>query len=184
MSHIQENYDYKLIILGEPMAQKRHCSAIRSKKDCGIEIKLESGEIVTLYRKKDLFIHNYDPSSKDKESLRRLLRAEAPDKPLEGPLRVDLFLFYSRPNKHYGTGRNKYKIKDWAPLWKFTKPDRDNADKIVLDALEGDFWRNDALVCAGEITKQYSEKPRTEIYITKLDQKSDSLFSAVQTMTA
>lgn len=160
----------KLVIPGEPRAQQRHRSAIRPRRGyTGIKVEMPDGSIETLYRKKDLFIHNYDPSYKDKADIIRMLQALAPEQPLDGPLRVDLYMYYLRPDKHYGTGRNAGKLKPSAPIWKTTRPDRDNADKIILDALNKIFWTDDARVCAGEIIKQYSEVPRTEIYITPLD---------------
>jgi Holliday junction resolvase RusA-like endonuclease len=37
------------------------------------------------------------------------------------------------------------------------KPDRDNLDKAVLDALTRcKFWLDDCQVCAGNISKQYT----------------------------
>ena len=164
-------YDFKLVIPGEPKYQQRHRSVLRIRGGCrGVEVKMQSGEIVKLYRKKDFFIMNYDPSVKDKEEIRRMVRTLAPDVPFDEPLEVTIFLYYSRLKNHYGTGRNAHKLKDNAPYWKITTPDRDNADKIILDALNGIFWQNDSRVCAGPVIKQYSEIPRTEIYINKLSQ--------------
>ena len=161
----------KLVIPGEPKYQQRHRSVLRIRGGCrGVEVKLQGGEKVKLYRKKDFFIMNYDPSVKDKEEIRRMVRTLAPAVPLDEPLEVTIFLYYSRPKNHYGTGRNSCKLKDSAPYWKITTPDRDNCDKIILDALKGLFWRDDSRVCAGPVIKQYSEIPRTEIYINKLSQ--------------
>ena len=168
---INENqYDYHLIILGEPKAQQRHRSAIIPRKGChGIEIGLiGSREVVRFYRKEDLFIHNYDPSEKEKKDIRRLVRAEAPEKPLLGPMRVDLYYYFGHLKGHYGTGRNSGVLKPNAPKLKDTGKDKDNCDKLYLDALTGLFFVNDSQVCKGESQKLYSEKPRTEIFITKL----------------
>jgi len=145
------NYDYKLVVLGEPKAQKRHRHTARDRN--GKPMK---------------FVRTYDPSAAGKQSLRELVQSQAPDKPLTGPLRVDCFFFYGHLKGHYGTGRNAGKIKDSAPTWKSTKPDRDNSDKFVLDSLDGVFFLNDSQVCDGRIMKRYDEKPRTEIYITRL----------------
>jgi len=171
-------YDYKLVILGEPKSQQRHKSAILPRKGCsGVDVKLENGKVERLYRKKDFFIHNYDPSAKDKEEIRRMVRTLAPEKPLDEPLEVIIFLYYSRPKNHYGTGRNANKLKDSAPWWKTTTPDRDNADKIYLDALKGLFWSDDARICAGPVIKQYSEIPRTEIFINKIKEMKGCHYS-------
>ena len=145
---MDNDYDYNLVILGDPKAQKRHRTITKGRG--GHQLP---------------FARTYDPSAIDKRDILRVVQAGAPEKPLDEPLRVDIKLYYQRPKGHYGTGRNSGKLKSSAPLWHTKKPDRDNADKIILDALSGIFWRDDSLICAGEITKQYSDKPRTEIYI-------------------
>ncbi len=165
---IPATYDIKLIIPGEPRYEIRHGQQLRPRKDVGVQVKMEDGETVTLYRLKDLYIHNYDPNTAAKKDIRRLSACMAPRPLLDGPLRVDTVFYYEHLKGHYGTGRNEGKLKASAPTYKSTKPDRDNADKIYLDALEGMFWVNDSRICAGEILKLYAKVPRTEIYITKL----------------
>ena len=50
---------------------------------------------------------------------------------------------------------------------KISKPDLTNLLKFVEDALEGMFFKNDSQITGfGDTSKYYSEKPRTEIYIT------------------
>jgi len=152
----KQPYDYKLVILGEPQAQKRH--RYTGKDRNGKPLK---------------FVRAYDPSAVDKQSLRSIVQAQAPDKPLIGPLRVDCFFFYAYRKTDYGSGRNAGKLKDSASIWKDTGKDRDNCDKLVLDALTGVFFRNDSQVCDGRIIKRYSENPRTEIYITALSNERE-----------
>lgn len=177
---IPENYDIKLTIPGEPRYQKRHRSTMRVYANRGILVKTNRGR-ETLYRKEDFWIMNYDPSFQDKKDIRCLSESMAPKPLLDGPLRVDVVLYYQHLKGHYGTGKNTGKLKASAPTRKWTKPDRDNADKIYLDALEGLFWKNDSIICAGEILKLYAQIPRTEIYVTKLVEnieqvKQESLF--------
>ncbi len=166
-----QDYDIKLIIPGEPKYQKRHRSTIRMRSGAGIQVQLEDGNIETLYRTKDFWIMNYDPSKKDKKDIRRLSAAMAPKPILEGPLHVDIIFYYGYLKGHYGTGRNAKLLKGSAPTWKSTKPDRDNAEKLYLDALEGLFWKNDSVICDGPVRKLYAKTPRTEIYITRLAEK-------------
>lgn len=160
-----DNYDYKLIIPGEPKYQQRHRSTIRIRGGCrGVEVKLLDGSKVKLYRKDDFFIMNYDPSAKEKKDFARMVIPL--DILLTGPLRVDLHLYSAYLKGHYGTGRNSDTVLASAPKWKITKPDKDNAEKFVFDALNGIIWEDDAKICAGDTTKQYSREPRTEICIT------------------
>lgn len=132
-------------VKGDPIAQKRH----RHVRQNG-------------------FVRNYDPSQSDKGDFLSLAHLHAPDKPFDEPLQVDITFYFSRPKSHYKTGKNAHILKENAPVWKISKPDRDNLDKFVLDSLKGLYWRDDSIICAGEIQKKYSTNPRTEIVITTL----------------
>lgn len=57
------------------------------------------------------------------------------------------------------------------PIWKSSKPDRDNLDKGCLDCLTGVVWVDDAQVCDGRIRKAVVEpgqQPGVEILIETL----------------
>jgi len=78
-------------------------------------------------------------------------RAYLPREVIEGPLRVDLLFVLPRP-------ASLLRRKDpdglvWAPK----RPDRDNLEKSVLDALNT-AWRDDAQVVCGEPLKCYAER--------------------------
>lgn len=56
------------------------------------------------------------------------------------------------------------------------KPDRDNCDKSVMDALTGLLWVDDAQVCDGRLTKWIAagdEQPHVMIEITPIEEQSD-----------
>lgn len=133
-------------VLGEPKAQKRHRSTRFGEKG----------------------LRNYDPSASDKQDFKWMAYKHRPEIPLDRPLRVDINFFFTRPKMHFRTGKNSHILKDTAPDWHIGKPDRDNLDKGVLDSLKGVFWRDDSIVCAGEIQKKYSDNPRVEVTITLL----------------
>jgi len=133
-------------VKGDPIAQKRH----RHTNQNG-------------------FVRNYDPSEGDKADFLSLAHKNAPEKPFNEALRVDVSFYFKRPKNHYRSGKNSHILKEDAPFWKISKPDRDNLDKFVLDALKGLYWHDDSIICAGEIIKVYSDSPRTEIEITVLD---------------
>lgn len=85
--------------------------------------------------------------------------------PLEGPLRVDCTFVFPRPKNR--TWKNKPMPREW----KVTKPDRDNLDKQILDALNGLLWRDDAQVVDGRLTKQIAagdEQPHVVIRVQEL----------------
>jgi Holliday junction resolvase RusA-like endonuclease len=169
MAEAASDNTIKLVIPGEPKAQQRHRYHLQTKAGRGVKVKLEDGRIVTLYDKKDFWIQEYDPSAKDKKNIRQVLQLLMPPVELAGPLRVDRYYYFGHLKGHYGTGRNSNTLKGNTPLWKDTGKDFDNLDKLILDALTGLFFKNDSQVCKGDLIKQYSEVPRTEIYITPLD---------------
>lgn len=107
----------------------------------------------------------YDPGTADgwKAIVAHAFLPHVPAEPYDEPLRFDIDIYFPRPrsfNKRtrdaYG-GRSK-DIPDGAVL--FTgKPDRDNADKAILDAVGGvGFYRDDSLVCDGQIRKFYAAR--------------------------
>lgn len=109
------------------------------------------------------------------EGWKSLIAAEAaahvPDSPiLRGPVRVDAFFIFPRPKSHYRTGKRADELRADAPTWHTAKPDRDNLDKALLDALTqlGGFWSDDCQVCAGEIQKFYAGRPGLLVKITAL----------------
>ena len=132
----------KLIILGNPTALKRHRTFRRGN-----------------------FTGSYDPSETDKADLLAVVRDNAPKKPFSCPLRVDITFYFARPKSHYRTGKHAGELKLNIPAWHTKRPDRDNLDKFVLDALDGIFWYDDSIICDGRLRKVYSDRPRTEIEI-------------------
>jgi len=79
-----------------------------------------------------------------------------PDEPLDSPLRVRVVFFMPRPK---ALCRKKDPNK---PILCPKKPDRDNLDKAVLDALTDDGWfKDDSIVCLGGVEKFYHAKNRS-----------------------
>ncbi len=146
-------YNYKLVILGEPKALKRH----RDRKP----VFRGDG---TGYTPK------YDPSEKDKTNFAKVVQDNAPPVPIDSPIAITAKFYFFRPKSHYRTGKYAGQLKPTAPVWHTKRPDIDNLLKFIADSLNGIFWRDDTLVCQViEMSKQYSDKPRTEIYIKILE---------------
>lgn len=98
----------------------------------------------------------YDPGTAD--DWKSIVRAAAKEvwsgAPLVGPVRVHLWFFLPRPKSHFG----KKGLKDSAPKFVATKPDLDNLEKSVLDALTNvGMWRDDSQVVAVSKEKRYTE---------------------------
>lgn len=75
------------------------------------------------------------------------------DAPIDWPVCVDCIWTFPRPKSHFLRGG----LRKDTPVYHATKPDRDNLDKAVLDALV--HWRilrDDCLVVGGVLAKVYA----------------------------
>ena len=90
--------------------------------------------------------------------------------PADVPLRCDLTFYLPRPKSHFGSGKNAQQLKKSAPTRPTGKPDRDNLDKAVCDAITAaGVWVDDSQVTSGTIRKRYCLEGQTgcQIYITE-----------------
>lgn len=99
----------------------------------------------------------------------RLAAAQAYEgPPLLGPLRVDCVFVFPRPSQLIWKTKPMFRI----PHTK--RPDRDNCDKAVLDALSGLLWKDDCQVCAGSLEKWIAagdEQPHVEIRVYQMEHR-------------
>lgn len=113
----------------------------------------------------------YDPGTADGWKL--CIRAayyELKAKRIEGPVRLILDFCFSRPKSHYGSGKNAGKLKPGVSNWVTTKPDLDNLEKAVKDALtDAGAWRDDAQVCHVEKRKIYAHHNQPACIITIME---------------
>ena len=126
------------------------------------------------FYKPGLGVRMYDSGSAEgwKGQIALAARPVLPATPLDGPCRVDIALRFPRPKGHYRTGKHAGELRPDAPFWHTGKPDRDNAEKAVLDCLtQLGVWRDDCQVCAGEVTKVWDRVGGATITITQLEQK-------------
>jgi len=97
----------------------------------------------------------YDAGSADawKAEVVAAGRPHRPRQPLAGPLTVHLTFYLPRP------GRLQRRKDPDGPIPHDVKPDKDNLEKAVLDALTGDsWWNDDCQVFAGHTEKYYAAK--------------------------
>tara|TARA_R100001594_G_scaffold78597_2_gene113201 strand:+ start:521 stop:979 length:459 start_codon:yes stop_codon:yes gene_type:complete len=109
--------------------------------------------------------HTYDPSKKDKANFLAKSKNLAPKSPLDGPIFMYIEFHIARPKSHYRTGKYKHLLKQGVLFHCPKRPDIDNYAKLVLDALNGVFYKDDGQVTTLVITKVYSTKPKTVIRI-------------------
>lgn len=123
------------------------------------------------------FAHHYTPDTAD--SFKRAVQLAAnrlSGRKHEGPVRLDLTAYFPRTEKKLikGVGlREICHVPAGAPacaLPMTAKPDRDNLDKVVLDALtEIGVWNDDAQVYTGKVAKYFAAAncvPGVRILIT------------------
>jgi Holliday junction resolvase RusA-like endonuclease len=100
--------------------------------------------------------HSYTPTATREAEFRiaQAWREAYPSvPPAAGPVALHVLVIRSRPLSHYGTGRNAGALKPGAPRWITVKPDIDNYQKVVLDALNGVAYADD-----GRVARLYGEK--------------------------
>ncbi len=138
-------------VIGEPPHQERHRHRIVGEGD-------------------DMFVSTYDPSAGEKKKFLEAISGFAPAIPFDGPLRMCIYVYCSRPKNHYGTGKNSGILKSSAPTYKTTKPDVDNHEKFIKDAMNKVFFVDDSNICMTDVRKSYTpgDYPYTFIALYKI----------------
>ena len=81
------------------------------------------------------------------------LRPYAPESPIEGPIEIKIIW--------------RYKAKK--AEWKVTRPDLDNMEKLLLDAMtEMGFWKDDSQVCMKATAKTWSKDSGIDIEVREI----------------
>lgn len=111
--------------------------------------------------------HVYTPNSA--KSYKKDIQEEVlghelfPILPIDCPIVCNIVFYMPRPK------RLQRKCDPEQPIPHTSRPDKDNMEKAVMDALtDCGLWRDDSLVFSGHTAKYYTEKngkPRTEIWI-------------------
>lgn len=139
-----------LSVLGEPMGKQRpratfvagHATIYTPKKTQGYEARFASA-----------FAEKYP----DKE-------------PMQGAIKVSINAFFALSKADFnskGEPNKKGTAKLQNEIMPTKKPDCDNIAKAVLDGLNGIAFQDDSQVITLAITKNYSLRPRVEVYVWK-----------------
>lgn len=95
-------------------------------------------------------VRNYTPSNHPVQSFKslcRLVASQQVQRPLVGPVEVEIAFYFARPaNKIWKTKPMLLEVKT-------SKPDLDNLAKAVMDSLNGVCWIDDAQVCKIVLSK-------------------------------
>lgn len=133
-------------VSGEPKAQQRARSFVLRGRG-GKPILTKDGQPI---------IRVHDPATAEgwKSAIAQAAKEFVPMPPLQGPLRMDIEFRFPRPKDHF---RSNGELKPSAPVWHTKKPDRDNCEKAVTDALKTlGMFCDDCQICGGEVTKRYA----------------------------
>lgn len=112
---------------------------------------------------------NYTPKNAPVQTFKATCRLAAQQAyqgaPLTGPLRMDVEFVFPRISGQI------WKTKPMPRLRHAKKPDRDNCEKALMDALRELLFVDDAQVCAGEVQKWIAsgdEQPHVKVLITPI----------------
>lgn len=87
-------------------------------------------------------------------------------KPLDEPLRVEVDVYRSIP-KSWSKKKRQDAISGL--IYPVSKPDTENLSKGICDGISGIVWRDDSIIVEHEIKKYYSEVPRAEVRVYKIN---------------
>ena len=128
--------NFKFFVMGEPKPQARP-RGYRKGKHIGF----------------------YSPSTAWKDLVMKKAHDMSKRKVFSEPVIVRIDYQFKRPNSHYGTGKNAGILKLSAPEFHIKKPDLDNLNKAILDALvDGGLISDDKLVIGLISEKGYTEE--------------------------
>lgn len=88
-----------------------------------------------------------------------------PPEPLDGPLAVTVTVILPIPNLFSAKKRDKAIRGEVLP---YKKPDLDNVEKSLWDALQGIYYTNDSRICRKNIQKIYGEQPGMMVEIEEI----------------
>ena len=117
-------------------------------------------------------IRLYDPKkvSVYKKQLAMMCKFQYKDQPLSGQLTVNL-KFYRHVQS--SVSKKERKLRLIGAHRPTVKPDVDNYIKSTLDGLNGLLWEDDNQIVKIVAEKYYSDRPRIEIEVERLEQNED-----------
>ena len=86
----------------------------------------------------------------------------------ETPISVTILVYFSVPKN---TSKKKKEVMLNGGAFPVRKPDADNIAKIILDALNGEAYHDDAQIVQLSVRKQYAEKNSVEVILEEICQR-------------
>lgn len=139
---------------GRPRGKARHRSSARIVQQDGVPRAV---------------VHQHsDPRTvaAEREIAALYLQATDERRPLAGPVRLTVTAVFPIPQSFRGELRDAC-LRGLVPC--ISKPDRDNIEKLVCDALNGLAWVDDSQIVDGPVVKRYGSPPRLEVTVEEVD---------------
>jgi len=116
------------------------------------------------------FVKTYTPTKSIayKMLIKAGIRNQYHDEPVTGPLHVELNVYRSIQKSNSKKEHAKRLSGAHRPI---VKPDIDNYFKAVTDACTGLLWVDDAQIVSTRSNKYYSDDPRVELTVTKIEEE-------------
>ena len=111
------------------------------------------------------YTHTYTPTKTlhEEKIIKEHLKQEWTFEPIDSPIKVFIEFYMPIPTSYSKKKVNEIMVECKGKHYK--KPDLDNLAKLILDAMNGLVFRDDALICELNLVKKYSTLPRIEITI-------------------
>lgn len=136
---------FKFTVLGKPMGKQRPKATMR-------------GRHAGVYTPKETT--NYE------NLVVAMFKQAYPDaKPFEGEVRGYIKAFYPIPQSVSKKRKEQMRSGEMRPQ---VKPDLDNVEKIIYDALNGIAYTDDSHITQMMIAKHYGDEPRVEVLIEEV----------------
>lgn len=127
------------------------------------------------FARRGSYVGCYDEQAKLKEGIRWQLRSQYKADPLPVPIALDLVFFMPIPKS--SSSLKKRQMANGV-ISHVKKPDLDNLQKFILDALNGELFKDDSQIVEIRAKKIYADKPRTLVRLIPLaDEKRDLLYA-------
>jgi len=103
----------------------------------------------------------YDPCKDKKNWYKAQVLQHFPER-ITGPIEMFVTFYMPIPKS---TSKKRQALMDEGVIKHQKKPDRDNLDKLLTDAMEDIAYHNDSQIWHSDVYKVYSHNPRTEVTI-------------------
>ena len=116
----------------------------------------------TAFKNGRMFSYKNPKTRQAEENFIAVAQQYRPPAPHDGPVILKLRFFREIPKSF---SKKKRQLAVEGKLFPTTKPDLDNYEKLVMDAMNTVFWRDDSQVVMVMKEKLYSDSPRTEVEV-------------------